>query len=90
MPVLREQTKTIESCCCTEGPIDVSFQTNKSGYVPGEPIVFDINIQNRSETPVTMLLVDLNQVSIFLFLPQKSPPWSPLKIHTFLLFLFLF
>ncbi|KAK3085924.1 hypothetical protein FSP39_010765 [Pinctada imbricata] len=52
MPVFAEQRQSIEGCCCSAGDIEVSMGLNKTGYVPGEPILYDINITNNSDNVI--------------------------------------
>lgn len=39
------------------------MKVNKSGFVPGEPIVVVMDINNKSESPVQAWSVELIQVS---------------------------
>lgn len=36
--------------CCRSAPVECQFSVNRSGYVPGESIVFDVNLINKSSS----------------------------------------
>lgn len=54
-------------CCglCKSDPITVDFSVLKQGYVPGECIVFNANIDNKSNRDVKDVAVDLYQLIHF-------------------------
>ena len=53
-------------CPCKSAPITCQFSINRTGFVPGESIVFDVNIDNKSSSKeVSDLKVSLIQKVIF-------------------------
>ncbi|CAG5124903.1 unnamed protein product [Candidula unifasciata] len=62
MPVWGEQEETVEGCCCSSGKIQARMTLNKTGYVPGEPLNFTVDIINESDSEVTGLEVELRQI----------------------------
>lgn len=62
MPIMQYRRQEITGCCCSEGEIIAQMKVNKSGFVPGEPIVVEMDINNKSETPVQAWTVELIQV----------------------------
>ncbi|XP_012936759.1 arrestin domain-containing protein 17 [Aplysia californica] len=61
MPLWGEKEATIEGCCCTSGTLHASLTLNKTGYVPGEPIDYTVEINNQSDSDVMGLELDLKQ-----------------------------
>lgn len=70
----------VESCCCAAGHVEVTLSLNKTGFVPGEPVLYDINIDNQSEKPVGTINLFLQQVcngfSFFYFGQTNQPVTS--------------
>ena len=62
MPISLEKREEIEGCCCSEGSVQVKLDINKSGFVPGEPLVYDINIDNKSDNTIETIHLILEQV----------------------------
>ncbi|XP_048253517.1 arrestin domain-containing protein 17-like [Haliotis rufescens] len=62
MPIEGEQEQTIESCCCSSGTVTGRLLLNKTGYVPGEPIVFTIDVYNKSDSNVERIELELRQI----------------------------
>ena len=62
MPLHMEKQQEIEGCCCNEGTVAVSVDVNKSGFVPGEPLVYDLKIDNKSDHTVGLMHLLLEQV----------------------------
>ncbi|KAJ8302419.1 hypothetical protein KUTeg_018815 [Tegillarca granosa] len=62
MPIIAEREETMQGCCCDAGKLGVSLHLNKSGYVPGEPIVYDITIHNNTDTTITSVTLTLRQI----------------------------
>ena len=62
MPLWGEKETTIEGCCCSSGTLHASLSLNKTGFVPGEPIEYTIEVTNQSDNDVTALELDLKQV----------------------------
>lgn len=61
MPIMQYRRQEITGCCCSEGEIIVQMKVNKSGFVPGEPIILEMDINNKSESPVQAWSVELIQ-----------------------------
>ena len=75
VPVQGSSTREIEGCCCSEGSVDIALELNKTGYVPGEPIVYDITIGNKSENKiesVNLLLVQVSHLYTFFRVPDHA------------------
>nr|XP_039251906.1 arrestin domain-containing protein 3-like [Styela clava] len=51
-PSGNSDTKTLCCWCCTSGPIEAEFHTDRSGYVPGEYILINAAITNSSYSKV--------------------------------------
>ncbi|KAH9503434.1 Arrestin domain-containing protein 17 [Bulinus truncatus] len=62
MPIWGEQDEVIEGCCCSSGNIQARMTLNKTGYVPGEPLNYTVDIVNNTDNDVTGLEVELKQV----------------------------
>lgn len=65
-PTLRQpygvsETKILCCGCCSSDPITVTFSTLKTGFVPGEIIVSNVNIDNRSNREVKKITLKLVQ-----------------------------
>ena len=50
-------------CCCKSGSVSCVLRLDRTGYVPGEDINMDAEIQNHSRKEVTTSYVTLQQVS---------------------------
>ncbi|XP_061183522.1 arrestin domain-containing protein 3-like [Saccostrea echinata] len=61
MPIIQYRRQEISGCCCSEGEIIAQMKVNKSGFVPGEPIVVEMDINNKSENAVQAWSVELIQ-----------------------------
>lgn len=61
-PISAQQHEEIEGCCCSEGTVTVKLDVSKSGYVPGEPIVYDIFIDNKSDNTIEHVNFELEQI----------------------------
>jgi len=59
-----QDRRDVESCCCDAGHVDVSLSIDKTGYVPGEPVLYDIHIDNQSDKPVVAVELCLQQVGL--------------------------
>ena len=57
-------TKTVCCLCCTSGPIVGIIRTSLTGFVPGEVIPMEVEIQNNSSRDITQLRVSLVQVIV--------------------------
>jgi len=51
--------------CCKSGPLSVVLLTERSGYVPGEYIVFSAEVDNQSDKEMTNTTVQLLETVIF-------------------------
>lgn len=49
VPIHGQQKKDLEGCCCSAGSVEISMTLNKTGYVPGEPVVYDLFLDNQSD-----------------------------------------
>ncbi len=49
-------------CCCKSGPLSCSLRLDRTGYVPGEDINVDAEIQNLSRKEITASYVTMQQV----------------------------
>ena len=60
--------KTICCLCCKSGPITGTIKVNRIGYVPGESIYFEANIQNlsRRECSIAAELVMVNDIKLYI------------------------
>ena len=89
-PIYEHQRQVIEGCCCEEGSIDVEFNINKTAFVPGEPLVYDITVKNNSDNAVTELYLMLRQESTFTgysdSLFSSGKPHLHTKVESFSLF----
>jgi len=52
--------------CESKGEVSVYMKTDRKGYVPGEQIIFDINIRNKSNQELTKWEIRLLQRTIYL------------------------
>ena len=59
-------SKTLFCLCCMSGPISVTVYTNKSGYVPGERIIVNAEIENLSNLNIRASHVKLMQVTTYM------------------------
>ena len=62
MPLWGESEVAVDGCCCSAGTIHATLSLNKTGYVPGEPIEYTVEVNNRTDTTVTGLELGLRQV----------------------------
>ncbi len=51
-------------CCCKSGPLSCAVRLDRTGYVPGEDINLDAEIQNLSRKDITASYVTMQQVRI--------------------------
>jgi len=58
-------TKTVCCWCCQSRPITASCWLPKSGYVPGETIVFCGHVENLSKSALSSTAVQLVEKTIF-------------------------
>ena len=62
MPMWAEQEEVIDGYCCSSGNVKASLTLAKKGHVPGEPIIYSIDIINKSDHSVEHMDLDLKQV----------------------------
>ncbi|KAK7498014.1 hypothetical protein BaRGS_00010602 [Batillaria attramentaria] len=62
MPVWGEQDEAVEGCCCSAGNVQARLTINKTGFVPGEPITYTIDIFNKSDSNIDRVELDLKQL----------------------------
>lgn len=48
MPGSATDSKTICCCCCSSGPISARCWMTQSGYIPGQTVYFNGEVENRS------------------------------------------
>ncbi|XP_046650076.1 arrestin domain-containing protein 3-like [Daphnia pulicaria] len=65
IPVKNEETKTVCCLCCQSGPITAIAWLPKSGYVPGETILFCGRVDNKSRSRLLHTSVRLVERTIF-------------------------
>ncbi|XP_069113549.1 arrestin domain-containing protein 17-like [Argopecten irradians] len=65
MPSRLVEQETIQGCCCEEGKVKVMLGINKTGFVPGEHLVYDIEVENNSENTITSLSLELKQEATY-------------------------
>ncbi|OWF34734.1 arrestin domain-containing protein 17-like [Mizuhopecten yessoensis] len=65
MPERLVEQETIQGCCCEEGKVKVTLGINKRGYVPGEHLVYDIEVENNSENTISFLSLELRQEATY-------------------------
>jgi len=58
-------SKTVCCWCCQSGPITASCWLPKSGYVPGESVIFCGQVENLSKSPLNSTTVRLIEKTIF-------------------------
>ncbi|XP_018024657.1 arrestin domain-containing protein 3-like [Hyalella azteca] len=49
----QHQEKALCCWCCKSGPLSVMVHLNKTGYVPGESILIDAEIENNTKSKIT-------------------------------------
>lgn len=62
MPVWGEQDETIEGICCSSGNVQIRLALNKTGYVPGEPVIYTIDVFNKCDFNIEQVELELKQV----------------------------
>ncbi|PVD21291.1 hypothetical protein C0Q70_19463 [Pomacea canaliculata] len=90
MPVWGEQDETIEGICCSSGNVQIRLALNKTGYVPGEPVIYTIDVFNKCDFNIEQVELELKQLvtytgysnSIF----SSGHPKHHTKLDTFSLF----
>ncbi|XP_025115959.1 arrestin domain-containing protein 17-like [Pomacea canaliculata] len=60
-PCLVTKEEVYEGCCCDSGVVISKFSLRKTGFVPGEPMMFEISIENKSTSSLCGLSIQLIQ-----------------------------
>jgi hypothetical protein len=63
MPVWGEQDESVEGCCWSVGTVQARLTLAKTGYVPGEPIVYTVDVFNKCDFSIDRVELDLKQVT---------------------------
>ncbi|XP_060556233.1 arrestin domain-containing protein 17-like [Ruditapes philippinarum] len=81
IPLDGQTRQDIEGCCCSAGSVEASLSLNKTGYVPGEPIVFDILVDNQSDYRINQVELILTQVKyvVLSYDNVQSPDYTNLN-----------
>lgn len=58
----QEMTKTFCCLCCASPPLTVNFSLPVRGYVPGQSMPIDINVENSSTVIVNAIKLILRKV----------------------------
>ncbi|XP_041373505.1 arrestin domain-containing protein 3-like [Gigantopelta aegis] len=64
-PLQGQNSKTLCCLCCASGPISAVFRLDRRGYVPGEAISINAEVDNKSNRQMDSSFVSLNLVTIF-------------------------
>ena len=57
-----KEIRNIVSCCFGDYSVQVSLDIKKSGLIPGEPLEYDIKINNKSYNRLNKLKLELSQI----------------------------
>lgn len=60
-PCLCTKEEVFEGCCCDSGVVVSKFSLRKTGFVPGEPMMFELSIENKSTSSICGLCIQLIQ-----------------------------
>ncbi|PVD21253.1 hypothetical protein C0Q70_19424 [Pomacea canaliculata] len=63
-PCLVTKEEVYEGCCCDSGVVISKFSLRKTGFVPGEPMMFEISIENKSTSSLCGLSIQLIQLRV--------------------------
>ncbi len=58
------ETQGVSCCCCVSGEVTGTFRIDRMAYVPGENIIINAEIQNKSNTDVSGSRVAIKQVRL--------------------------
>ena len=64
-PILMKDHKSLCCLCCKSGPISVTMSLDRSGFVPGEKLTLNAEVDNKSNKTMTRSEVKLLQTTIF-------------------------
>jgi len=56
-----QDSKTLCCLCCKSGPIEADFHVEKCGFVPGEYLNFDANVENNSDKDLPGTQISIQQ-----------------------------
>ncbi|KAH9509547.1 hypothetical protein Btru_046127 [Bulinus truncatus] len=61
LPQHLEKEQMYEGCCCDSGNVYVHLWLQKSGFVPGEPLHYDILVSNKATSSICGVVLSLFQ-----------------------------
>ncbi|GFN79188.1 arrestin domain-containing protein 3-like [Plakobranchus ocellatus] len=61
LPQNLEREEVYEGCCCDSGDVSAYLQLPKSGYVPGEPLNYNLVVYNKATSSICGLVMNLIQ-----------------------------
>ncbi|KAI8791189.1 arrestin domain-containing protein 3 [Biomphalaria glabrata] len=61
LPQYLEKEQTYEGCCCDSGCVYTHLWLEKSGFVPGEPLHYDILVNNKATSSICGVVLSLFQ-----------------------------
>ncbi|XP_052059942.1 arrestin domain-containing protein 17-like [Mytilus californianus] len=64
-PIYEHRNETIEGCCCEDGSVELDLSINKTAFVPGEPLIYEVMINNQSDNTISEFYLMLRQVATF-------------------------
>ncbi|XP_062611000.1 arrestin domain-containing protein 17-like isoform X1 [Saccostrea cucullata] len=56
---------TARSCCCRSGSVDIQLKLDKSGYIPGDRIKYEINIKNNTSSVLKNMCITIQRLVIY-------------------------
>ncbi|VDI20843.1 Hypothetical predicted protein [Mytilus galloprovincialis] len=69
-PIADSVDQKVEGLCCCkcseEGSMTVKIQINKTAFVPGEPLIYEFSVDNRSQNVIKKIDFILRQVDFIL------------------------
>merc|ERR1719427_2087096 len=60
-----DKKKTLGIFCCKQGPIKIRVPTDKSGYLPGEDVIVQVEVDNESSTEIDWAEYELTRIITF-------------------------
>jgi hypothetical protein len=64
-PKTAADKKTVGCLCCKQGEIDIEFSLPKTGFILGETVNFNININNRSKKDIIKVAIGFIQECVY-------------------------
>ena len=55
--------QTVEECYCSDNPLPVKLTLNKTAYAPGENLMYEIDIFNKSYREIQLIYIKLQKVN---------------------------